>query len=141
MKFWDASALVPLITPEASSTAMRLRLSEDREIMVWWSTEIECTSAVHRSARDGRLDAQGVADALGRLADLKAEWQETQPVEAVRVTARRLLATHPLRAADAQQLAAAIVAAEGDPRSLVMVTLDERLGEAARREGLEVVGA
>jgi predicted nucleic acid-binding protein len=47
---------------------------------------------------------------------------------------------HPLRAADALQLGAAIVAAEGDPSSLELVTLDHRLAEAAQREGFPVLG-
>lgn len=54
------------------------------------------------------------------------------------MTARRLLRVHALRAADALQLAAAIAASEADPASLKLVTLDERLAEAARREGFPV---
>jgi len=41
--------------------------------------------------------------------------------------------------ADAFQLAAALPAAEGHPASLIVVTLDDRLGLAARREGFRVV--
>jgi prevent-host-death family protein len=48
---------------------------------------------------------------------------------------RRFLRVHPLRAADALQLAAAFVAAEGRPSSLEVVTLDGRLGADARKEG------
>jgi hypothetical protein len=51
----------------------------------------------------------------------------------------RLLRVHALRAGDALQLAAALVAAEGQPGSLEIVTLDERLALAASREGLRVV--
>ncbi len=40
---------------------------------------------------------------------------------------------------DGLQLAAAIVAADGEPRSLTFVTLDARLALAAEREGLPVV--
>jgi predicted nucleic acid-binding protein len=58
-----------------------------------------------------------------------------QPVRGVRTTAIRLLRVHPLRTADAFQLAAAIVAAENHPASLQFVTLDDRLGQAAEREG------
>jgi uncharacterized protein len=46
---------------------------------------------------------------------------------------------HPLRAADALQLAAAVVAAERDPPSLEFVSLDDRLLEAASREGFRTV--
>jgi predicted nucleic acid-binding protein len=48
---------------------------------------------------------------------------------------------HPLRAADALQLGAALFAADGDPQSLELVTLDRRLADAARREGFPVLGA
>jgi hypothetical protein len=40
-----------------------------------------------------------------------------------------------LRTADALQLAAAFVAAERRPSSLEVITLDDRLAAAARREG------
>jgi hypothetical protein len=53
--------------------------------------------------------------------------------------ASRLLRVHPLRAADALQLAAALAAAKGDPSSLDVVCLDQRLSEAARREGFRVL--
>lgn len=46
-----------------------------------------------------------------------------------------MLRVHPLRAADAAQLAAAFVAAERHPSSLEFVILDMRLAAAARKEG------
>ena len=60
------------------------------------------------------------------------------PSNPIRNTAERLLRTHPLRAADSLQLAAAIIAAENDPPTLQFVTLDQQLAAAARREGFEV---
>jgi hypothetical protein len=42
---------------------------------------------------------------------------------------------HPLGAADALQLAAALVAAERRPPTLTLVTCDDRLREAAAKEG------
>jgi hypothetical protein len=53
--------------------------------------------------------------------------------------ARRLLAVHPLRAADALHLAAALIACDERSDVLPFVTLDDRLAEAARREGFDVV--
>jgi hypothetical protein len=53
--------------------------------------------------------------------------------------ARRLLAAHPLRAADALQLAAALVACDERSDMLAFVTLDDRLAKAARRGGFVVV--
>jgi hypothetical protein len=46
---------------------------------------------------------------------------------------------HALRAADALQLAAAYLAAERRPSSLEFLTLDERLGAAASKEGFVVI--
>ncbi len=76
---------------------------------------------------------------LARLDELSLAWHEVQPVARVRTVAIRLLRTHELRAADAFQVAAAIVAAEDSPGSLPVVTLDARLALAAEREGFPVV--
>ena len=58
---------------------------------------------------------------------------------AVRKRALSLLARHPLRAADAAQLGAALLVAEHLPPDFTFVCLDDRLGEAAEREGLQVL--
>lgn len=75
----------------------------------------------------------------GGLRALADAWQEILPAEPIRTTAERLLRVHPLRAADSLQLAAAIIAAEREPTTLEFVSLDDRLGEAASREGFRVV--
>ena len=84
---------------------------------------------------------KGTTGFLGfdRLEKLARNWQEIEPSEVVRETAMRVLRVHPLRAADALQLAAAFVASELRPASLDVVTLDERLAAAARKEGFGVV--
>lgn len=138
MRFWDSSAIVPLLVLEASSKAVVTALDADPDVLAWWGTPIECASALTRRERDGDLTAEGTSVALSRLDALRSTWAEVQPVERVRATAVRLLRTHPLRAADALQLAAAIVAAEDHPETLPFVTLDEHLAEAASREGFPV---
>jgi len=135
MKFWDSSAIVPLLVEEPTTRAMTALIAKDRAMLVWWASDIECASAIARLERDGQLTVKSAEQALERLETLKSSWNEIQPVEPVRRTARRLLRTHPLRTADSLQLAAALVASEGDPGSLQIVTLDARLAAAARREG------
>ena len=108
-------------------------------MLVWWATEVECVSAIARLERDGDLASDAALEALERLDGLAAGWHEIQPVETARRTARRLLRVHALRAADALQLAAAIVASEGHPGSLEVVSLDDRLIAVARREGFPVL--
>jgi predicted nucleic acid-binding protein len=88
-----------------------------------------------RLERQGDLADSAMRDAIERLDALAGGWNEVQPVEPVRRAARRLLRVHALRAADALQLAAAVVASEGHAASLEIVTLDDRLAEAAGREG------
>jgi len=116
-------------------------LRDDSVMLVWWATEVECGSALTRLEREGSLDSGELAVATRRLSDLKRAWHEVQPVENIRRVAQRLLRTHPLRAANSLQLAAALVASEDDPASMQVVCLDDRLIGAARREGLSVVGA
>ena len=139
MKFWDASAILPLLVEETTSVAVSELLKRDREVIVWWATETECVSAIARLQREGALDDIGVAQILKRLDVLKNAWYEIQPVASIRVTARRLLRVHALCAADALQLAATIAASEHDPSSLNMVCLDERLRSAATKEGFDVL--
>lgn len=138
MRFWDSSAIIPLTVTEASTDAMRATAEEDPVMCVWWATEVECVSALARLEREGALTDTATTVALERLDLLADSWNEVQPVVAVRGAARRLLRVHPLRTADALQLAAAVVAAEGQPASLEIITLDERLAAAARREGFTV---
>ena len=77
--------------------------------------------------------------ALQRLRQLSAGWHEVDPSDEIRESAVRFLRVHPLRAADALQLAAAFAAAERRPTSLELVTLDDRLADAARKEGFVVL--
>lgn len=139
MMFWDASAVVPLLVEEPESSSMLSVLEEDAVVLVWWGTTVECTSALSRREREGALQASEVQESLMRLRHLKSGWQEVLPSIALRDVAERLLRVHSLRAADSLQLAAAIIAAERDPTTLDMVSLDARLNDAAAREGFHVV--
>ncbi len=139
MRFWDSSAIVPLLVAEPSSVAVMGELELDPEIVAWWATAAECVSALARLEREGGLTSPSMSEGLRRLEGLARSWREVQPVTAVRDIAIRLLRVHPLRTADALQLASAIVAAEGHPASLPLVTLDERLAQAAEREGFVIV--
>ncbi len=138
MKFWDSSALVPLLVEQETTRRMAALYRRDSEVMAWWTTRIDCDSAVARLEREGTLTPRDAGRALRRLDVLSRSWQEVQPQDVVRDNARRLLRTHDLRAADALQLSAALIASEGRPASLTLVCLDERLALAAEREGFPV---
>jgi uncharacterized protein len=140
LKFWDASAVVPLLVGETRSEGMRAELAERPELVVWWGTVVECASALSRRERTGALEPPEATEALETLERLAGEWREVPPTTTLRDDAQRLVRVHDLRAADALQLAAARVAADGHPEALPLVTLDERLALAASREGFPVTG-
>jgi predicted nucleic acid-binding protein len=139
MKFWDSSAVIPLLVPETMSGATQRLFEADSVIVAWWATEVECTSAIARQLRLRSLDEEIAAEAFGRLNALQAGWHEVEPGEEIRESAKRLLRVHDLRTADALQLAAAFFAAEARPSTLEFVSLDERLLTAARREGFPTI--
>ena len=58
---------------------------------------------------------------------------------AVRSRAEELLARHPLRAADAGQLGAALLLQDHLGGTLAFACLDQQLANAAQLEGLEVL--
>ena len=139
MRFWDASAIVPLLVAEPTTRRLQALAARDPDMLVWWGSEVECVSALARLERGGALEAKGMALASHRLTQLADGWHEIEPSEIVRESATRFLRVHPLRSADALQLAAAFIAAERRPSSLEVITLDERLAEAARKEGFALV--
>ena len=130
---------MPLLVPEARTDSAEELLEDDRGLVAWWATEVECISAIARQERHEGLSADDAESALGVLASLAEAWVEVHPSEPQRRAAGRLLRVHDLRAADALQLAAAIEAAEANPAGLPLVTLDARLAAAARCEGFSVL--
>lgn len=135
MRFWDTSALVPLCFDEPESASVRELLQDDPGMVVWWGSIIECWSALARRRREGVLQSADEDSAQRILRILQESWVEVLPGEDIRGRAGRLLRLHPIRSADALQLAAALIWA-GDPPSGEIVGYDRRLREAARLEGL-----
>jgi uncharacterized protein len=139
MKFWDTSAIVPLLVPGPRTERLEEELRADPAVAIWWAAPIECVSALTRLSRESRLDDRAIAVALDRLDAARPGWTEVPPVERVREQAIRMLRVHSLRSADALQLAAALVIANQSAGELPFVTCDRQLANAARREGFPVV--
>jgi predicted nucleic acid-binding protein len=138
MRFWDSSAIIPLCLKEKASEAVKGLMKDDEDSVVWWTTYIECLSALSRRQREGVFTSGDAAKARAVLSALAAAWSEVQPTEMVRVRAERLLSIHPLRAADALQLAAALIWAQETPRGLDFVCLDQNLRESSLKEGFSI---
>jgi len=139
LRFWDTSAVVPLISEEATSDMVSDLLQEDDGVAVWWGTWVECAVAISRLSLEGRLDDEGERETRASLDLLAEDWREVQPTDEVRSLSALISQRRPLKAADALQLAAAFVWRESTDEGLGFVCLDDRLRQAASDEGFEVL--
>jgi uncharacterized protein len=139
LRFWDASAILPLIIEEPGTELALSWLREDQDIMLWGLTRLELASAIERRAREGLLRGRERSAALRRVQRIADDAHEIVDLAAVRARGIAVLARHALRAADAAQLGAALLVADPDPASLTAVVLDRRLASAAEREGFHVL--
>jgi predicted nucleic acid-binding protein len=106
---------------------------------VWAFSPTEVTSALRRREREGGLDRAGFESADRKLRQLASGWLEVQEILEVRAHAERFLGDYALRAADALQLGAAFVYADGTPKNRPFVVFDGALRDAARDLGFKVV--
>ncbi len=60
MKFWDASAIVPLLVAEPTTRPLQALAGHDPDMLVWWGSGVECASALSRLERDAALDVKAV---------------------------------------------------------------------------------
>jgi uncharacterized protein len=137
--FWDASALVPIMLDEPTSAPLVEMFDADAQPAIWWATPVESYSAIARGVRDGRITKGEATNATERLRAVRRELREVPPNDELRARAMRLLSVHRLRAADALQLAAALVWSEEEPVGEHFVSLDSHLRDAARREGFTLL--
>lgn len=124
---------------EPGSSLARSWLGEDPHIVTWALSIVEIAGAVERRARERLIVPADRRAALRAFDDLAAAWDEVADLLPVRNRAKSLLARYPLRAADAIQLAAGLMAAENDPASLPFACLDRGLAQAAELEGFPVL--
>jgi predicted nucleic acid-binding protein len=136
--FWDASAIVPLCCSQPATVQGRRMRRELERMVVWWGTPIEARSAFARLVRDGHLTGEERITAVRLLGQLRVAWDEILPTERVRSLAEDLPDAHGVRAADAAQLAAALVWCRERPKERPLVCFDERLRTAALTLGFSV---
>ena len=139
MRYRHTSALAPPLVAEATSDVVRSWLGEDCVIATWAWTCVEIASAVERRTREGDLSREQRRAVMSRLDGFSATWHEVVEVLAARSRAASVPTRHPLRAADAAQLGAALHVQDQLGAPLQFVSLDQRLTEAAEREGLTIV--
>ena len=138
--FWDTSAVVPLCCHQTASAEVRRVARGYGRMVVWWCPRVEAYGALARLRREGALTASGFQQTVARLSILSRAWLEVLPVESVPQRAEELLGRQIIRAADALQLAAALVWCQERPQRRAFVCFDERLAGAATQLGFEVRG-
>lgn len=139
MRFWDSSAIIPLCLGEPRTERLKRLAEEDPAFVAWWASPTECYAAFARLRREAVLLRAEEDIARHFMKQLLVEWTEIEPSREVREQAGRVLLLHPLKAADALQLAAALVWADRNPAGYEFVSLDQRLRDAAHREGFKVL--
>jgi len=135
MRYFDASALVKRYVREQGSVKVR-RLITSAAPATSRLSEVEVALALGRRAREG---AFSVAERDRALAALETDFAAILVVELtpeITARARTLLQRHQLRAGDAIQLASCLYLQEQLGEKVPLVAFDDRLTEAARREGL-----
>ena len=141
MRFWDTSALIPLVVAERGTALAERLLRDDPAVVVWTLTRVELLSALARRRREEPAAARRLLGAKREILAAWPRWSEVTALEVVRRHAGRVVDTHAIRAADALQIGAALVAAADDPAALEFVTFDQPQAAAAEREGFRVRGA
>lgn len=139
MKYWDASAFVPLLVNESRSGDARSLLAQDRDIVTWALSHVEVVSAIERRAREGVASSSVRISLVGKAHRMFQGIFQVDDLLRVQNGCFSLLARYPLRSVDAQQLSAALVLANGQPQAMDFVCFDERLADAASREGFIVI--
>ncbi len=139
MKFWDTSALVPLIVDEPTTDGAREIFARDPDVAIWMLTSVELLSAIGRLGRQAVELDDLVPDMRSAAIELVSRCTVVTEVEGARRRAERLVGVHPIAAADALQVGAALVVCGDSPERLEFVTLDGRLARCAQLEGFRVI--
>jgi hypothetical protein len=84
MRFWDASALVPLLVQQSATDSVQAIRAGDLAFVVWWGTVVECDSAIARLKRMGVLDEAGARRARASLDGLAETWIQVEPSDTIR---------------------------------------------------------
>lgn len=142
-RFFDTSALIrryDLAEPGSQRVQEACEPGQGHLLLVARLLCTEVASALNSKLRTGRL-AEPQRDALWQLFmwDVRAQYQLVRLEEPAHHRAEQLLFKHPLKAADALHLAAALLVQQSLPSGrLEFWTADHQQAEAAKREGLAV---
>ena len=137
-RYFDASALVKRYVREANSTSIR-RLLKLGPVATSRLSEVEVASALGRRVREGAFTSEERDRAMTSLEEDLTVFIVVEVTPRITARSRELLRQHPLRAGDAVQLASCLYLQQELAEGVPFVAFDDKLAEAARHEGLNVV--
>lgn len=138
--FWDSSSIVPVCVLQPASKRARV-LTVQYDIVVSWIAPVEIRGGFTRLLRTKEITPNDQVQAVVLLDELRSEWREVKPTEALRDSAEGFVERFPLRSADALQLASAWTWCQGHPRNRPFISGDAKLLEAALQLGFKIVEA
>ena len=139
--FLDSSSLVKRYRREQGTERVLELLDGSDPLIISRLAHVEVSSAIVRRGRASGISATDLNDLLGELDREIGSWFEVIELSAPIMTrASALTRAHGLRAADAVQLACALVARDQAPQAeLTLVGSDQELNTAASAEGLSTL--
>jgi hypothetical protein len=79
VKFWDASAILPLLVAVTTTERLQALAQRDPDMLAWWGSAVKCASALARLEREAALDAKSAELAFQRLRLIADAWHEVEP--------------------------------------------------------------
>jgi predicted nucleic acid-binding protein len=137
--YLDTSALVKLYIDEAESTAVKQRVEVARIVSTSRVAYVEARAGIARKFREAELSK---TEYKHMIEDLEEDWQSyfiVEVSESITKLAGQLVHRNPLRGFDAIHLASALFLKNRTHLELSFACVDERLKDAARREGLTII--
>src|SRR5438552_7581764 len=108
VRFWDSSAVVPLLIHQERSSRVASWVSGDNVMVVWTLTPVEVVSELRRLVRERAVSEDAARVAEIRLGEMRERCHVVIDVEVVKSLESRLLRLHSLCAFAALQLVAAL---------------------------------
>lgn len=134
----ESSAVLAWLLDEAAAPEVRRLLTAAEIIVASDLTLIECDRVLLRAMTLGELTEAEAADRRARLVSAASHWQILRIAQEVVERARQPFPGEPIRTLDAIHLASALTARTAIA-GLKLLSLDDRVRNAGKRLGLEVL--
>ena len=134
----ESSAVLAWLLDEETAPVVRQLLTEAETIVASDLTLIECDRVLIRAINLGELTEAEAADRRAHLSAAASHWHVLRIANEVVDRARQPFPGEPIRTLDAIHVASALVA-RSVVSGLVMLSLDERVRDVAKKLGVEVL--